>query len=62
MSEDKSVMVARNLTIYPEQEEMLVHFAKEHGQTVSGALRYILNEWAHLKGVQLAEQSAETQA
>jgi hypothetical protein len=42
-------LTARNFAIRADQESMLVQFAIDDDRSVSGALRYILDDWVSLK-------------
>lgn len=42
-------LTARNFAIRTDQEAMLVQFAKDDDRSVSGALRFILDDWVGLK-------------
>jgi hypothetical protein len=42
-------LTARNFAIRTDQEAMLVQLAKDDDRSVSGALRFILDDWMSLK-------------
>lgn len=47
---DQPNMVARNFSILPEQEAVLIQVAKDMGLgSVSAGLRYIITDWMRLK-------------
>jgi hypothetical protein len=52
-NEIREQLTARNFAIRTDQEAMLVQFAKDDDRSVSGALRFILDDWVGLKRVAL---------
>jgi hypothetical protein len=55
--------LTRNFAIRSDQEAMLIQIAKEDDRSVSGALRYILDDWIALKrAALLAAAPAEAEA
>ena len=54
MNESPNV-ITRNISIYPDQEAVIVQFARESGlESVSAALRFIINDWVNLKRAEIA--------
>ena len=50
MVERDKAAKGRNLSLYPEQEAVLVQTAKEFGLgTMSGALRFVIVDWVRLR-------------
>lgn len=48
-TDDREPITTRNFAIRADQEAMLVQFAKDEDRSVSGALRFILDDWLALK-------------
>lgn len=48
-NDTREMLTARNFAIRTDQEAMLVQFAKDDDRSVSGALRFILDDWVALK-------------
>lgn len=46
---DRESLTARNFAIRTDQEAMLIQIAKDDDRSVSGALRYILDDWVAIK-------------
>jgi hypothetical protein len=47
---EHDAVVARNVSLYPEQHAVLIQVAKDTGLgNVSAALRYIITDWVKLK-------------
>lgn len=49
LDDTRELLTTRNFAIRPDQEAMLIMFAKEVDRSVSGALRFILDDWITLK-------------
>lgn len=49
MEQPKGTMITRSFVIRLDQEAMLMEFAKEQDRSISGGLRYILDDYVSLK-------------
>lgn len=46
---ERGEQTSRNFAIRTDQEDMLIQFAKESDRSVSGALRFILDDWIAIR-------------
>jgi hypothetical protein len=61
MKEDQSDVVI-NAVIRPDQKAMLNQIAKDDDRSVSGALRFVLDDWVEMKKRTIQAAPAETEA
>jgi hypothetical protein len=58
----RDTLTTRNFAIRSDHEAMLIQFAKDDDRSVSGALRFILDDWVSLKRAASAAAPAEAEA
>ncbi len=54
-NDSNSAVIRHNISLYPEQDIILVEFAGGRGLSLSAALRSIISEWAESKGISLVD-------
>lgn len=43
-------LIRRNVTLYPEDFRVVKEFGRAHGLDFSSALRFVIRDWARMRG------------
>lgn len=50
MPDQQTTVVTRNISLYPDQDELLAQVARDYGlASISAAVRFIIHDWQRLR-------------